>query len=215
MGPARSARTSRRLWPAWVANSGGQYGASLACVWTGSVFRVFYATTSGYIYQRDFNTSGAAVGGAVQVAALGANSMRLASMQFAACSPNELFVAMIGLTSDFTLEDPTPTATWQKPVYGSMLYRYVWNGSSWILDGRFPFYTHMECALMRDSQFAFGGDKSGYGNDVWGNGSANAITAQWGKRPCGGLAVNEIDANTVVVSAGFTFWKRYGYNTHN
>lgn len=203
------------MWPAWTANSGGQYGGSLACVWTGSVFRVFFSTSSGYIYQLDFNTSGAQVGALVQVAALGTNSLRLASMQFASCNANELFVAMIGLTSDFTLEDPTPTATWQKPVYGSMLYRYVWSGAAWVQDARFPFYTHMECALMRDSQFKFGGDGTGYGNDVWGNGSANAITAQWGKRPCGGLAANEIDANTVVVSAGFTFWKRYGYNTHN
>jgi len=30
-----------------------------------------------------------------------------------------------------------------------------------------------------------------------------------------GLAANQVDTNTVIISAGFTFWRRYGYNTHN
>jgi len=53
------------------------------------------------------------------IANLPATSFQLASMQIASCHPNEVFLANIG-----KLEGPTPTAGWQKPVYGTMIYRY-------------------------------------------------------------------------------------------
>ncbi len=184
--------------PAWSNNSGAAYGGSIAAAvwnnagtWTGRVFYIVAST--GALVHRDYNlATGAAIGGATTIATLGAGN--LASMQIGACKQDEIFAL-------FTGQVEASQAGWQKPIYGTLVRRYAYSGS-WSLDGyTFPYHTLMEGHAVKDNL------------DY--DAASTGTVAQWGKRPCGGLAVNEIDANTVAVTFGAIHWRRRGYWTHN
>ncbi|MCK6625505.1 MAG: hypothetical protein L6R45_10055 [Anaerolineae bacterium] len=192
--------------PAWynnVESIPASNGGSIAAAWSGSFFRVFFCHTNGNLYYRDYNTSGGLVTGTTLVASLGTDTYSMASMQIASCAWNEVFVLRTELIE-------ASQASWHKPIYGSTIHRLSWTGSAWTDWPAFPFTYQHEAALVRDSQLTYGAAPN-----EWGAASAQKIIAQWGKRPCGGLAANDLGDNRVVVSAGFTFWRRYGYDTHN
>ncbi|MBE7473115.1 MAG: hypothetical protein HS114_28630 [Anaerolineales bacterium] len=192
--------------PAWYNNvetTPASNGGSIAVAWSGSFFRVFFCHTNGNLYYRDYNTSGGLVTGTTLVASLGTDTYSMASMQIASCNYTEVFVLRTELIE-------ASQASWHKPIYGSTIHRIAWNGSAWSDGPTFPYPYQHEAALVRDSQLTYGAAPN-----EWGAASAQKIIAQWGKRPCGGLAANDLGDNRVVVSAGFTFWRRYGYDTHN
>ncbi len=180
--------------PYWGADSGAAHGGAMAAAWDGaSHFRVFATLANGSLNYYDFDFDGALAGSGT-VVALGTTSYSLASMQIAACSVTEVFVLR-------TEEVEPGYASWHKPIYGSKVKRYYFSGT-WQLDpNSFLFHTHAEGHLLKDN--------ADY------NAASAAIQGQWGMRPCGGLAVNEIDANTVAVSWGQTFWKRWGPTMNN
>lgn len=182
--------------PAWTANSGASHGGSIAVVNSGNNFRVFYLLATGDLRYVDVSYTGA-VGTPVTIANVG-TGVQLASMQLASCNATEVFVLL-------TQEVEASQAGWQPAVYGSFIRRYGYSGS-WSAGNTFHFLTHAEGGLCRDSLLK--------GSD-FGDTSASTLTAQWGKRFCGGLGACEIDSNTVLVNLGMTFWRRWGYNTHN
>ncbi|MCL4301140.1 MAG: hypothetical protein KJ077_35740 [Anaerolineae bacterium] len=191
--------------PAWYNNAEtvpASNGGSIAAVWSGTKFRVFCFYTSGHLVYLDFDPNGTYLGGNT-VASFSTDTYSLTSMQLASCRYTEVFALRTELVE-------ASEASWHKPIYGSHIHRYEGDGASWADSPAFPFHNQAEAALVRDGQLKYG--SAGY---EWGSGAATDTINQWGKRPCGGLAANEIDSNTVVVSAGFTFWQRYGYNTHN
>lgn len=183
------------MYPAWTANSGASHGGSIAVVHSGSNFRVFYLLATGDLRYVDVNYTGT-VSGSTLIANLG-TGVQLASMQIAACSTTEVFVLVNQLVE-------ASLAAWHKDVYGSYLRRYIFSGS-WLAANTFHFHTHAEGGLQRDTPLE--------GND-FGSTSADLCTAQWGKRFCGGLSALNVDANTVLVSMGWTYWRRWGYDTH-
>lgn len=177
--------------PEWSADSGAAYGGSVAAVWRpegGSVFRVFYFSTAGALRYADFNTAGSLTGQGDIATGLSVD----ASLQLGACRADELFVLR-------TEQVEPGYAAWHKPIYGTKVYRYAYSGGSWTVDASFHFHTHAEGNLVKDNPDYDAPD--------------TAVIGQWGSRPCGGLAVNEIDADTVAISYGQTYWKRWGYNT--
>lgn len=186
--------------PAWTANSGAYYGGSIAvAVWNNSntpYGRVFYTKSNGWLYSVDVDLLTGSIGSQTAIVSLGV-SVQLASMQIACCKYDEVFV-LINSSVESSL------AAWQPDVYGSFIRRYYYSGG-WQTDNSFHFHTHAEGNVLRDSP-----DEG----DEFGDSSCTAITTQWGKRPCGGLAVNNIDDDTVVVSLGLTWWRRWGYDTH-
>ncbi|MCP4708117.1 MAG: hypothetical protein GY869_05805, partial [Planctomycetes bacterium] len=96
------------------------------------------------------------------------------------------------------------TGGWgEQSIWGSFIERYVYSGG-WKLDDSFYFHTHAESGLARDSQF---------GNN-FSDATASDVTKQWGFRPNGGFAIFP-RTNGRIVAIGRTFWRRYGYNTHN
>lgn len=196
------------MYPAWYNNTIAvpqNNGGSIAVVWSGTFFRVFFVQINGWLYYADFNTSGAATTSYMTVADLGITTYQITSMQLAACSYNEVFVLKTQLI------EGSLDVIWHKPLYGSMICRYSGNLMAWTASPTtFQFSYQAEAALVRDHQLDYGPNPN-----EWGSGAAGAIITQWGKRPCGGLAANLLDSTTVVVSAGFTFWKRYGYDTHS
>jgi hypothetical protein len=194
------------MYPAWYNNVSANQacnGGSVAVVWSGSFFRVFFVQNGGQLWYADFNTNGAAISSFYNIANLGANSYSLSSLQIASCAHTELFVLRTELIE-------ASEASWHKPIYGSAIHHYSGDQGSWSDWPAFPFHNQAEAALVRDSQL-----KYGPAGQEWGTESAWDVVYQWGKRPCGGLAANDLGDGRVVVSAGFTFWKRYGYNTHN
>lgn len=181
--------------PAWTTNDGAAYGGSVATVawnnagtWTG---RVFCISTTGDICYRDLHLiTGGGLGSGVIEAAVS----NLASAQIAACGPNEIFV--------LCQEQVEPAqAEWHKPIFGSYLRRYTWNGSAWVQDANpFLFHTHAEAHLIKD----------GPAYDA----SSEEQEAQWGFRPCGGLAVCELSDDLVLVAAAVRYFYRKAYQTH-
>lgn len=189
------------MYPAWTSNSGAAYGGSIAvAAWdnAGTPYgRIFYTKTNGYLYCLNVNLdTGAIIGGETSIANLG-TGVQLASMQIACCQYDEVFVLINSLVE-------ASLAGWQPDVYGSLVRRYYYSGG-WYADNSFFFHTHAEGGLLRDTP-----DEG----STFGDTSCEAVTAQWGKRPCGGLAANNIDTNTVVISLGLTWWRRWGYDTH-
>ncbi len=189
------------MYPAWTANSGASHGGSLAvAVWDNGgtpTGRVFYITNGGSLRYIDVNLSSGAISGPTTIASLG-TGVQLASMQIAAVKYDEVFVLVNQLVE-------SSLAAWHKDIYGSFIRRYYLSGS-WQADNSFHFHTHAEGGLLRDGPLE--------GSD-FGDTSADGVTAQWGKRWGGGLAANQIDANTVLVALGLTFWRRWGYDTHS
>jgi hypothetical protein len=186
--------------PAWTVDNGNSYnGGSIAVAvwdnggtWTG---RVFYTThAAGYLRCADFNlATGAAIGGEVTIATLG-TGVQLYSMQIASCRPTEVFALL------YTQVEASQAA-WQKAIYGTTVQGYAYSGSWAPSSWPFPYHTLMDGGLVKDtSNYDSGG---------------TLTAAQWGKRPCGGLAVSEVDANTVVVTFGAIHWRRRGYWTNN
>ncbi|MCL4295699.1 MAG: hypothetical protein KJ077_08225 [Anaerolineae bacterium] len=184
------------MYPAWTANSGASHGGSIAVVHSGTNFRVFYLKSDGSLCYVDVSYTGV-VGTPATIASLGTGA-QLASMQIAACTHTEVFVLL-------NQQVEASLAAWQPVVYGSFIRRYAFSGS-WAAYDSFPFHMQAEGGLGRDTP-----DE---GSD-FGDTSAARITAQWGKRLCGGLGACQIDAGTVLVSLGLTTWRRWGYDTHS
>lgn len=184
------------MYPAWTANSGASHGGSIAVVWSGTNFRMFYLKSDGSLCYVDVSYTGV-VGTPATIASLGAGA-QLASMQLAACTHTEVFVLL-------NQQVEASLAGWQPAVYGTFIRRYAFSGS-WAAYDSFPFHLQAEGGLVRDTP-----DE---GSD-FGDTSAAGMTAQWGKRLCGGLGACQIDANTVMVSLGLTTWRRWGYDTHS
>jgi len=186
--------------PAWSADSGVAYGGSIAvAVWNNSgtpYGRVFYIRSNYYLYHIDINLSTGSVGIPTAIAYLG-SAQQLASMQIACCKYDEVFVTI-------NSQVEAGLAAWHNDIYGTHLRRFYFSGG-WQTDDSFPFHTCAEGGVLRDTP-----DE---GNDFSAT-SCDGLTTQWGKRPCGGLAINNIDDNTVVVSIGLTWWRRWGYDTH-
>lgn len=188
--------------PAWTTESGGGwYGGSIAVATYnngGTPYgRVFYIRANGYLYCCDVNLSTGAVGISTAIANLGAGAAQMESMQIGCCKYDEVFVLM-------NQEVEAGLAGWHEDVYGSFIRRYYYSGS-WQADNSFFFHTHAEGGLVRD-----GPDEG----SAFTSASRMATTTQWGKRPCGGMGVNNIDDDTVVVSLGMTHWRKWGYDTH-
>lgn len=188
------------MYPAWTANSGAEHGGSIAAaIWDdGGTLkgRVFYTKANGDLAYVDVTLSTGAVSGETVIASVGTGA-QLASMQIGACTYDEVFVLLNQLVE-------AGLAGWHQDVYGSFVRRYYYSGG-WQTDDSFFYHTHAEAGLVRD-----GPDEG----DDFGDTSCDGITAQWGKRPCGGLAVCDIDDDTVLVSLGLTFWRKWGYDTH-
>ena len=125
------------------------------------------------------------------------------SLQIACTKHTEVF-----LTRNEQVEPSITNAEdgWQVwSVWGTKIHRWYHNGSTWVDDASFHFHTNAESGLYRDDAFQ---------SNSFANSNAADTLLQLGTRPCGGLAAWEIDANTVVVALGRTYWRRYGYNTH-
>lgn len=183
------------MYPAWTANSGASHGGSIAVVHSGTNFRVFYLLATGDLRFVDVSYTGT-VSGSTLIVNLG-TGIQLASMQIAACINTEVFVLINQLVE-------ASLAAWHKDMYGSFIRRYYLSGT-WQANNSFHFHTHAEAGLLRESPLK--------GND-FGDTSDDDIITQWGKRFCGGLAASQIDTNTVLVTLGMTFWRRWGYDTH-
>ena len=180
---------SDAVYPAWISNSGANYGGALAAAvdTQSQTVRVFYFSVGGYIKFADFNYNGVLLtSGSI------ASHPVDASMQLASCRFDEVFV------SSFQQVEPG-YASWHKPIYGTRINRYYYS-SGWQSDGSFLFHTHAESILKNTQDYDAPNEE---------------IVAQWGKRLNGGLAANQIGGNIVVVSFGVTFWRRWGYNTHS
>lgn len=176
------------MYPYWTSNSGASYGGSLAAVWSGSDFRVFATMANGNIDYYDFDYAGASAGSGT-IASLTADE----AMQLGSCLSTEVFVIRHELVE-------AAASGWQDPVYGTKIYRYAYSGS-WSLDtNEFLFHTHAEAHLVKDGP-------------LYSAGSAD-IEAQWGFRPCGGMAVVDIDTDTALVSMGLRHYYRKAYHTH-
>ena len=177
------------VYSAWTTNSGAAHGGSIAIAHNaiGGSVRVFYFANSGQVKYADFEYDGTFISSGTIT-----SHPVDASMQLGSCRHDEVFVT-------FFEQVEQGYATWHKPIYGTNIKRYYYS-SGWHADTSFLFHTHAE-AILKDEQ-AY-------------DAATTEIVQQWGKRPHGGLAVNEIDSDTACVSLGMTFWKRYGYNTHN
>jgi len=185
------------MYPAWTANSGAYHGGSIAVVHSGTDFRIFYLLATGALYCVDVSYAGV-VGTPALIASLG-TGVQLASMQLASCSIAEVFVLL-------NTQVEASLVSWQPAVYGFTIQRYYLSGT-WQSDSSFAsFQTRAEAALVRDDP----DQGAGFGDT-----SATRLTAQWSKRFCGGLACNNVDANTVILSLGVTYWRRWGYDTHS
>ena len=178
------------MYPAWTANSEAEFGASIAVAYdsTSGHFRVFVFTQDGNLHYYDFAHNGSAQGnGVIDTHPIDA------AMQLGSCKFDEVFVL-------FHDEVEPGYAEWHKPVYGAKIVRYYYS-SGWQTDNSFLYHTHADGHAVKD----------GVNFD---DPSTETVT-QWGKRPCGGMAVNQIDGNTVCVSLGMTWWRRWGYNTNS
>lgn len=191
--------------PAWVSNGDREHGGSLACAaWFDGVtwqVRVFYfkrVLTPSHVInlcQIDYRLATGAVSSETIILTLPSDAITYSSLQLGAVCYHELFLLA-------TEQVEASQATWQQSLYGSTVKRYTESGGGWTLDSyAFPYHTCLEGHAVKDS----------IDNDA----ASTETVAQWGKRPCGGLAVNEIDANTVAVTFGAIHWRRRGYYTHN
>jgi len=89
---------------------------------------------------------------------------------------------------------------WQTDILGSSFTRYTMgaNPTIWNTVYNFPFLTHASAGQVTSEP----------------GGNSDLVNLQWGYIPHGGLSVNEIDSDTVVISVGMTFWRKFGFDTH-
>lgn len=192
------------MYPAWTANSNQEHGGSIAtAIWDdggtlkGRIFYIEHTVNAGDLKYVDITLSTEAVSAATTIATF-TNDIQRASMQIAACKYDEVFILLNSLVE-------AGLTAWQGDVYGSFIRRYYYS-ASWLVDNSFPYLTHAEGGLLRDT----GDEKAEFGDA-----SADLLAANWEKRYCGGLAVNDIDDNMVVISYGQTYWNRWGFSTHS
>lgn len=188
--------------PAWTANSGSQHGGSVATtIWddAGTLKgRAFWFTSAGQLRYVDVTLSTGAISAVTTIDDIIGDSRQLASMQLGVTRYDEVFVLLNQLVE-------SSLAGWHKDVWGTFIRRYYDSGG-WQTDDSFHLLTHAEGGLVRDTPLE-GGD--------FGDTSHDLLAQNWEKRGCGGLAVTNIDDNTVVVSLGMTHWRRWGYDTHS
>lgn len=201
--------------PAWSAGGGPDFGGSLQCVvgHDNSYIRIFAFQAVGddiQVVAIDFDLEGDYI---ITETVFTFDDWDEA-MQLGSCKSDELYLIRHelvegGLSTMQSNEDGTvivvPGANspgyWQKDVYGTYIYRFTWDGDSWEQDPNpFLFHTHWEGHLVKD-----GADLDSGSED---------IEAQWGFRPCGGLAVLNINADTALVALGARFYNRKAYKTH-
>jgi hypothetical protein len=179
------------VYPHWVSDAGVEYGGSVACAFASgsSTFRVFVFNSAGEVKNYDFDTDGSLTATRT-VAALAADE----AMQLASCVDSEVFILRHEQVEQ-------SHAAWHKPVYGSTVRRYTFDGADWNLDGNpFLFHTHAEGHLVKDGP-------------AYDAGSDDQV-AQWGFRPCGGLGAISLSNDTALVVVGLRYFYRKAYKTH-